>query len=73
MKNSNDTLGNRTREVPVCSPVTQPTMLGCIRLMETTWRENVSVPLFANIRFIFSSDRQTISHYIAVNLSDIIL
>ena len=27
MKNSNDTIGNRTRELPVCSAVPQPTAL----------------------------------------------
>jgi len=25
MKNSNDTIGNRTRDLPACSAVTQPT------------------------------------------------
>jgi len=29
MKNSNDTSGNRTRDLPTCSAVTQPTALPC--------------------------------------------
>jgi len=31
MKNSNDTIGNRTRDLPACSPVPQPTAPLCIR------------------------------------------
>jgi hypothetical protein len=27
MKNSNDTIGNRTRDLPACSAVPQPTLL----------------------------------------------
>jgi len=27
MKNSNDTIGNRTRDLPICSAVPQPTAL----------------------------------------------
>jgi hypothetical protein len=29
MKNSNDTIGNRTRDLPACSAVPQPTLLNC--------------------------------------------
>ena len=29
MKNSNDTIGNRTRDLPTCSGVPQPTALPC--------------------------------------------
>jgi hypothetical protein len=29
MKNSDDTIGNRTRDLPVCSAVPQPTAVAC--------------------------------------------
>jgi hypothetical protein len=29
MKNSNDTIGNRNRDLPACSAVPQPTLLKC--------------------------------------------
>ena len=32
MKNSNDTIGNRTRYLPACSAVPQPTALRCAPL-----------------------------------------
>jgi len=37
MKNSSDTIGNRTRDLPTCSAVPQPTAL--LRVLELTGRE----------------------------------
>jgi len=45
MKNSNDTIGNRTRDLPTCSAVPQPTALPCAPTMHSNqanlqWRCN---------------------------------
>jgi hypothetical protein len=39
MKNSNDTIGNRTRDLPTCSAVPQPTALpaACPLYMRVGW------------------------------------
>jgi hypothetical protein len=38
MKNSSDTIGNRSRELPVCSAVHQPLRHRVTRLNGTQWR-----------------------------------
>ena len=40
MKNSNDTIGNRTRDLPVCSAVPQPTALRRASESEGTEQKN---------------------------------
>jgi hypothetical protein len=37
MKNSNDTIGNRTRDFPVCSAVLQPTPPPSVPCLTETW------------------------------------
>jgi len=46
MKNSNDTLGNRTRNLPVCGAVPQPTAPPRALLLNCTLFLNFSLPCF---------------------------
>ena len=44
MKNSNDTIGNQTRDLPTCAAVPQPTALPC-----ASKRENVAVLIITHV------------------------
>ena len=42
MKNSSDTVGNRTRDLPACSPVPQPTAPPCAPIVMSGELEMIS-------------------------------
>jgi len=46
MKKSNDTIGNRTHDLPACSAVPQPTVLPHAPLKEKVWYINLSICIY---------------------------
>jgi len=53
MKNSNDTIGNRTRDLPTCSAVPQPTALPRAPLRIFYLRNSITVLVTVYIALIF--------------------
>jgi hypothetical protein len=47
MKNSNDTNGNRIRDLPACRAVPQPTAPPQIKVREFITHEHSSIPIFS--------------------------
>ena len=51
MKNSNDTIGNRTRDLPACSAVPQPTALPRAPIIRYIWErkfaDEIADPVFS--------------------------
>jgi hypothetical protein len=54
MKNSNDTIGNGTHDVPACSAVPQPTAPPCVQSATKHWYTLHLVVFFFFLRFLFS-------------------
>jgi hypothetical protein len=52
MKNSNDTIGNRTRDLPACSAVPQPTATPRASIFYSTWEklQQIKSPFMKKMR-----------------------
>ena len=52
MKNSSDTIGNRTRDIPTCSAVPQPTTLPRVPYNGVSGGQSINLALFFPIIFL---------------------
>jgi hypothetical protein len=67
MKNSSDTIGNQTRDVPVCSAVPQPTAPeDYINIIHNRWKLTVSITCIHAHARCYSNVSACIQVYILV-------